>query len=334
MAKKSVVKIGMMSFAHMHAFSYAGCLKKLPNVEFVGIVDEDSARAKHVGRQLKVKVFPGYEEMLNSDIDAVIVCSENINHRKHVVFAAQHEKHVLCEKPISTTFHDAEAMVEVCKRSGIKLQIAFPCRFHPAFKRLKAAVDAGELGQIVGIKATNQGQCPWGWFVDTKLSGGGAVIDHTVHLMDLMRYLTGAEATRVYAEIDNRMHGKDFDDTGLLSVDFSNGMFATIDSSWSRPKSWPTWGNVNMDVVGTGGVSSLVMFAQKIDYYSEKTGRHTYQYWGDDIDLSLVESFVRSIAEDTDVQITGDDGLKALQVALAAYESAKTKETIDFLAKE
>ncbi|MEN6357389.1 MAG: Gfo/Idh/MocA family oxidoreductase [Armatimonadota bacterium] len=327
----SKVKIGIMSFAHMHAYAYAQALAALDIVDFVGIADDEHARAKSAAKQFGVKAFKNYQEMLASDIDAVVVCSENMNHRKHVVLAAQSEKHVLCEKPLAGTLQDAEAIVEVAKRSSIKLMTAFPCRFHPAYTRLKSAVSSGDLGKLLAIKATNQGKCPGGWFTDLALSGGGAVIDHTVHVLDLVRDMTGAEPARVYAEIDNRMLGKDFDDTGVLSIDFTNGMFVTIDASWSRPKSFPTWGNVNMDVTGTGGMASMQMFGQKIDRYSDDAGSHTYEYWGDNIDLAMVESFAKSILENTDVKVTGEDGVKALQVALAAYESAKTGKAVDLL---
>jgi len=323
------VKIGMMSFAHMHAYSYAACLKQLGDVEFVGVADEDKKRADEVGKQLGVKAFATYEDMLATDVQGVIVCSENVNHRRHVVVAAQHGKHVMCEKPLSVTNEDAEAMIEVCKRANVKLQTAFPCRFHPAFINLKKAVKAGDLGKILAIKGTNQGQCPFGWFVDTKLSGGGAVIDHTVHVTDLMRCLTGAEPVRVYAEIGNRMFGKDFDDTGLLTIDFSDGMFATLDASWSRPKSFPTWGNVKMEVTGTDGTAEMDMFNQKIDAFYDNSMSYRQEYWGDSIDLGLVRSFVESVGEDKPVQITGDDGAKALSVALAAYQSAKTGKPVD-----
>jgi len=323
------VKIGMMSFAHMHAHSYAGCLKKLEDVEFVGIADDDKIRAKKMAKDFGVKTFDTYEGLLATDVQGIIVCSENINHRRHVVVAAQHGKHVMCEKPLATTNEDADAIVEVCRRAGVKLQAAFPCRFHPAFVELKKAVKSGALGKVLAVKGTNQGQCPFGWFVDKKLAGGGAVIDHTVHVVDLLRCMSGAEPVRVYAEIGNRMFGKEFDDTGLLTIDFSNGMFATLDASWSRPKSFPTWGNVKMEVTGDAGVASMDMFAQKIDAFYDKPMSYKYEYWGDNIDLALVASFARAIGEDGPVEITGDDGAKALAVAMAAYQSAKTGKPVE-----
>lgn len=323
------VKIGMMSFAHMHAYSYAACLKELADVEFVGVADEDQERAEETGKRFGVKTFATYEDLLATDVQGIIVCSENANHRRHVVVAAQHGKHVMCEKPLSITNEDADAMIEVCRRAGVKLQTAFPCRFHPAFVNLKKAVQSGQLGKLIAIKGTNQGQCPFGWFVDKKLAGGGAVIDHTVHVVDLIRCLTGAEPVRVYAEIDNRMFGADFDDTGILTIDFSNGMFATLDASWSRPKSFPTWGNVKMEVIGTQGIAEMDMFNQRIDAFYDKTMSYRHEYWGDNIDLALVASFARSVGEDRPVEVTGEDGARALLVALAAYQSAKTGKPVE-----
>jgi predicted dehydrogenase len=153
-------------------------------------------------------------------------------------------------------------------------------------------------------------------------------MDHTVHVLDLIRALTGSDATRVYAEIDNRMLGQDCDDTGLLSVDFSDGSFATIDASWSVPKSAPFWGNVRMTVVGTDGFADLDMFAQKVELLSDKSGHLSYEYWGDDMDMGLVKSFINSLAEDKDVPISGEDGAKASEVVEAAYRSAESHSAV------
>ncbi len=154
-------------------------------------------------------------------------------------------------------------------------------------------------------------------------------MDHTVHVLDLIRDLCETEATRVYAEIDNRMFGGDFDDTGIVSINFANGAFATIDASWSRPKNFPFWGNVTLELTGTKGFARMDMFAQKLDYISEKSGKFVYEYWGDDIDLLMIKSFVECIAEDKKPVVTGEDGARAVEVAAAAYESSKMGRAVD-----
>lgn len=330
MTSDKTVKIGIMSFAHMHAVNYAAALKCVPGAEFVGVADTVQDRANQMAEKFGVTAFPSLEAMLGSGVDAIIVTSENANHRRHVVTAAQNEKHVLCEKPLAGKKEDADAIVEVCKRSGVKLQTCFPCRFHPAYRKLKDTVRSGALGKVVSMKATNQGRCPGvGWFLDKKLAGGGAVTDHTVHVLDLMRDITGAEPVRVYAEISNGMFGKSLDDTGLLTIDFSNGVYATIDCSWSRPKSYPIWGNVKMDVIGINGLAKMDMFRQVIDEFSDETVRHEAVYYGDNPDAAMIASFVRAIQEDTEVVASGVDGAIAVHVVAAAYESSRTGKAVE-----
>ena len=118
-----------------------------------------------------------------------------------------------------------------------QLQIAFPVRFHPVFVELKQVLDRGDLGRILSVECTNHGSMPGGWFIDSELSGGGAVIDHTVHVIDLLRWFWGAEVTEVFAEVgDSLVHpGLGIDDAGMLSFTLANGVYGTLDTSWSRP---------------------------------------------------------------------------------------------------
>jgi myo-inositol 2-dehydrogenase/D-chiro-inositol 1-dehydrogenase len=317
------VKIGMMSFAHMHAHAYAAAITASLNAELVGIADHDSERAAQAAAQYGTRAFESYDALLAADIDAVVIASENIRHIELTRMAAAAGRHVLCEKPLATNTADGLAMIEACNTAGVQLMTAFPCRFSPAVLRMKAAIDEGKIGKVLAIRGTNRGRCPFGWFVELPLSGGGAVIDHTVHVTDLMRWLLGSEVKEVYAEISNRINHKDFDDIGFLTMEFENGVFATLDTSWTRPKSFPTWGDVTLAVTGDKGVLSLDMFAQNLVLYSDKSGGTTWQPWGSNIDDLMIEAFVHAIAGGESVPITGEDGLRAAQVALAAYESAK-----------
>ena len=322
------IKIGILSFAHMHAGSYAGSLPHIPGATLIGIADENADRAAAMAAQFDTTAFQSYAELLAA-VDAVVICSENVHHRRLTELAARAGKHVLCEKPLATTVADAEAMITVCKESGVKLFTAFPCRFHPAYRRLKDAVQNGGIGQIVGANTTNQGQCPGGWFIDKKLSGGGAAIDHTVHVTDLLRDMMGAEPTQVYAEITNGMAHADYDDCALITITFDNGVFATLDASWSRPKSFWTWGNVKIALTGTGGVAAMDMFAQNHVLFSDTSGRASLLNWGDNMDLGMIRAFIAAVGGDESTGLaTGEDGLAAAKVALAAYRAAETGQAV------
>lgn len=324
------MKVGIVSFAHMHAHSYAKALKSMKDVDFVAIADDRPERGLAAAETYGVRYVGDYPALLAENVDAVIVCSENARHAEVVIAAAKAHKHVLCEKPIATTLADAQAMISACKEHGVIFEIAFPVRFHPAVQRVKQLLEQGRIGRILAMRGTNRGQNPGGWFVDPALSGGGAVLDHTVHVVDLMRWFSGSEVREVYAEIDTRFNDSlKVDDCGLLIMEFANGVIASHDPSWSRCTSYPSWGDVTIEIIGTKGVLLLDVFRQHMLLHSDLTGHTTHENWGDDMDALLVADFVRSVADQRiAASVTGEDGLRALEVALAAYESAKLGQPV------
>jgi predicted dehydrogenase len=321
------IRAGIMSFAHMHAYSYADALKNLDDVQFVGIADDDIHRSQEMAKQFGVKAYKDYDDLLEN-VDAVVITTENARHRVMAEMAASAGKHILCEKPLASRSEDAFAMIQACASAGVQLMTSFPCRFSPAMVRLRDTLLAGEIGRPLAIRGTNRGRCPFGWFVDKKLSGGGAVMDHTVHVTDLMRWLLGKEVTSVYAETSSRMLHQDFEDTGMLTMEFDGGIFATLDSSWSRPKSYPTWGDVTLSVVGEKGVLELDMFSQNLILYSDADNGAHWIPWGASSDMAMVRSFVQSVRMGTPVPVSGVDGLRAVEVVEAAYLSAERGEPV------
>ncbi|MFA6665541.1 MAG: Gfo/Idh/MocA family oxidoreductase [Armatimonadota bacterium] len=322
------VKIGVMSFAHMHAYAYTAAVCKLPEARLMGIADHDPGRGREMAEKFETRFIPSYQELLKEDIDAVIVTSENCMHKELTIMAAEAGKHVMCEKPISTNVEDAKAMIDACRKNNVQLMTAFPCRYSPAVIKAREAILAGRIGEVLSIKGTNHGKMPGGWFIDKAKSGGGAVIDHTVHVADLMRWILESEPSEVYAEISNAMFHDKYDDCGMLSITFENGVFSTLDTSWTRPKSFPTWGDVTMSILGTEGVIEVDLFAQSFSLYSDKDMAAMWPGWGDNTDYWLVKDFVSAVAEGRPVSITGEDGLAALAVALAAYKSSDAKAPV------
>jgi len=317
-----LVKVGILSAAHLHANAYAACLNALPGAEFTGVWDHDADRGRSAAAMWNTKYVEDREQLLDS-VQAVVITAENARHAELTQAAAARKCAVLCEKPLATSIADGEAMIAACREAGVPLMTAFPCRFSPVAVRLKEAVDSGQIGRVLAIKGTNRGRNPGGWFNDTALAGGGAVMDHSVHVADLIRWITGAEASSVFAEIDNAFHHADFDDCGTLFIRYDTGMFATLDPSWSRPKVWPTWGDVTMEIIGETGSVYGDLFGQHYTVYSDEANSVSEGFWGDDIDLGMVAAFVDAVENGKPVPVTGEDGLAAARVALAAYESAR-----------
>jgi predicted dehydrogenase len=323
------MKIGILSCDHMHAESYTESLKHIEKVEIAGIGEENEKKGKDFAQRHGIRYFKDYGDMLSDkSVDAVLICSANSKHAKMTIDAAKAKKHVIVEKPIATTIEDAQKMIDACKENKVKLMVSFPVRYAPPIRRMKEIVDNGKLGEIIGISATNHGTMPGGWFIEKSLSGGGAIMDHTVHVVDILRWMLKSEVKEVYAKMGTLIHDIPVEDCGLISMKFENEIFATLDASWSRPKSFPTWGDVTFEIAGTKGSMSIDTFAQHGMLYSDEIAYSKNLYWGDDMDYLMLKDFVRCIHDDMPEPVTGKDGLEALRVALMAYESVKKDKVV------
>ncbi len=322
------MKIGMISFAHMHALSYAGTLHSRADVELSFIWDEDEARGQVMADKFNCEYIADLDEFLTKDIQAVVICSENVNHKEHVIKAAKAKKHILCEKPIATEVKDAEAMIQACEESGVILQIAYPVRFAPVMENVRAMIQDGAIGKVLAINATNNGLMPGGWFIEKELSGGGSATDHIVHIMDVIRWIFKDEVKSVYAELDTRFYDIDVEDCGMVTLELESGMIVSIDPSWSRPKTFPTWGNVVMHFVGTKGNLSVDAFKQHSLYYNDNEEKIQELPWSEDMDEGLLADFIDCVKSNGTPSITGMDGLRTLEVVKAAYQSNELKKTI------
>lgn len=321
------LKLAIWSFEHLHADSYARCLAGMDGVDLVGVVDEDERRARDAAERFGMHRFADSGALWAAKPDGVVVCSANARHREMVEAAAGHGAAVLCEKPLATTLADAEAMIKACAKAGIILATAFPCRFNMPTSRARDALSAGRIGKLLAVAATNRGLMPGGWFSDPKAAGGGAVIDHTAHVADLLRWFTGEEIEEVYAEAGTLIHEIPTEDCGLLSMRLSGGAFATLDCSWSRPTGFPTWGDVTMRLVGTEGVMDLDAFCQKIEHVGARPDGSrglSWESWGDDMSALMLRDFVDAIRRKRPPLSTGEDGYASLAVTVAAYESIRT----------
>jgi predicted dehydrogenase len=328
-----MIKIGILSFAHHHGEAYISNLRRMDGVELLGVADDEPARGQKIVAQNEAHFFSSYEALFDAKPDGVIICTENNRHRPLVEMAASRGVHVLCEKPIATTLEDARAIVDVCERAGVLLMTAFPLRFSPALIEIKARIDNGDFGDIYCFNAMNQGELPLkyrAWFVDPELAGGGAIMDHTVHLVDIMRWFTGSEVGSMYARSNRIFHADEVDvETGALEmVTFENGVFGTIDASWSRPQYWPTWGGLGFEMVTQRGAVIVDAFRQNLNVYRHEWQASKWMPWGSDMNQAMVSEFVAAIRENRPPRVTGVDGLRAVEATLAAYESDRTGLTV------
>lgn len=322
------MRIGLLSFAHVHAAPYARLLAAMPDVELAA-ADDDPERGAELAGELGIRLFGSYDELFAWRPQGVVICAENLAHRALTEAAASAGASVLCEKPLATTLEDARAMIAACEAAGVRLMTAFPMRFSPPVRALEGLLRAGRLGSVVACTGTNQGQLPGrAWFVDPRLAGGGAVMDHTVHVADLLGWMLGSPV-EVYAQTNRICHPEvDVETGGLLLLTYPGGTIASIDCSWDRPDVYPTWGGLTLEVAGERGTVALDGFSQVVAHHGDGGRQVAWLPWGSDLDRAMLEEFVTGVREGRPVQPDGEAGLRALEVALAAYRSAESGQPV------
>ncbi len=326
-----MIDIVLLGCEHLpHARSYAGAVRRSRAGRLVGVHDG----SPDLGRPLAEELGVPYDVDAAGLLDrvqpaAAIVCSANARHRALVELAASRGVHVLCEKPLAATVGDAEAMAAACREGGVQLHTAFVSRFYPAVLELRAMVASGELGEIRGLIGGNRGRPPLpprypAWITDPDAAGGGALIDHSVHVLDAMRFVTGLEPVEVLAETATLFVDTDVEDSALVSVVFEGGVPASIDPSWSVGPESPWEYDFYLRILGSRGSVDLSTGRESLHVagrYAERT--QVLLPFEPDIDQMMVEAFLHSVAVGRIVEpcATGEDGVRAVEVACAAYAS-------------
>ncbi|MFC7007286.1 Gfo/Idh/MocA family protein [Halalkalicoccus salilacus] len=316
------LRMGLLSTAHVHTSGFASRLESMADVEFVGVTDDDVERGREAASRFETSFLD--PDGLLSSVDAAVVSSTNTTHRRWVEQAAAAGVDVLCEKPLATTLEDAKAIVDVCSDAGVRLGVCMPLPFSVPAKRAKAAYEAGEIGDLRVAVGTNRA---WlrdrhltGWSADPEAAGGGAAMDHTVHVVNLVRWITGEEVVEVNAEFATMHDGLEVEDVNVLSMELSDGSVFTLDGSWDRPDDWNYWGDATLTLIGTGGELSIDVFDQTLKRTRDGEGIDDV-YWGSIPDEGLFLDFVDAVENDRPPLVTGEDGLREAAVVLAAYES-------------
>lgn len=319
-----MIRVGILGVAHVHTPSYVHALKSQAAAELIGHWDRDGERSAEFAQQFQSQSFASVESLLGA-CDAVVICAENLFHADLLERALAQRKPALCEKPLAASTQELERIHKLVASGGAFVMTAFPCPYSPVFQKLTQRVRNGEIGKVLAINATNRGKCPFGWFVDPSLSGGGCMIDHTVHVADLIYRLLGESPTKVSAQTGSNMYGEEWEDTAHLTLDYPSGVFATLDSSWSRSKNYHTWGDVNITVVGESGVIETSLFNQGITVTRDSS---QLIGTGSNLDNLMVSEFISKIQNSATSVDTASFGIKASQVALAAYQSVESGQPV------
>lgn len=323
------VKVGLLGTSHVHAGTYLKCLQRNPNVQVVGVFDNRKEALRDPGVFDVLKRYESPQALLEQRPDLVFLCAENTKHVELFRQAADAGVDVICEKPLATTAEDLIFMRSHAKAKRIRLMTTYPNRYIHAYQRALKAYREGDLGRLIGIKATNKGELVGGWFKEPELSGGGAIMDHTVHVADLCNHLLGEAPVWVRAVCATRLHESiSVDDVALVSFTYPSGVFVTLDTSWSRTGGFPYARDLTLHLIGDKSSVMVDYFAEHLDVYRNDVPA-TWRYYGEDKDQLMVDDLIDAYLSGREFGITGQDGVLSALVAVAAYKSVRENRPVN-----
>jgi len=305
-------------------------------VKVVAIADPERKRCEEWLQHFDAKYYANRDDLLaDPNIDAVLITSQNWQHAADSIAAANSKKDIFCDKPISTTLEDTLAIVEACQRNGVRFMTTYPLRFHPAIQEVKQKIENGEFGEIQAIVATNHG-CMYepgvpNWVKDPEKNGGGCIIDHTVHVADVMRYLTGEEfeSVRTFANSAGIKNIR-AEDIAVSHGKMAGNIDYQIDCSWSRKATDPAWGDVTMRIVGSKGSASLDLYNnQRIDVYSENGLECRYpNSLCHQHGMIFLDYHAEKYKKQEKINANEIDGLRTMELVFSSYESVKKNKAV------
>ncbi|MGD8240360.1 MAG: Gfo/Idh/MocA family oxidoreductase [Armatimonadota bacterium] len=315
--------------------THLGAWQTVRGAEPIAVCDIDEERAQAAKEEFGVgECFALIEEALDeTGIDIVSVCLPTHLHRRGAEGAMRRGIHVLCEKPLAMTIEDGKAMIAAARGCGVKFALGFCKRFMEQTQTMRELVQAGAIGRPVMYRVVSGVEIRFKPWIMDKQEGGGPLIDTACHYFDQWRVIFGCEPVRVMAMGTTfstgapELPGIDSEiDTASVLVEFASGDMGLLSLSWGLPRG--TSAPSQEHVLGKDGVVRLEG-GRKLTVMKQGGEEEVRGGLDSDMHPKQVAAFAEAVREDGPVAATGEDGLAALRVSLAALESARTGQACE-----
>lgn len=273
-----------------------------------------------------------------SDVDAILVCTPPYNHAEITIAALDSGKHVLCEKPLSRSLGEAEAMVAAADRTRRILKCGFNLRHHPAILEAKRRLDQGELGRPI-VALCRHGICgrpgyESEWRADPDRAIGGHYAEQGMHAIDLFRWFIGDLAEVSCMTATGYFKTQPLDDNGMALFRAQSGALATLHTSltqWKNLFSLEVTGEDGYVVIeGLGGSYGTEHLSVGRRDFSAPFQDHVIQYRGGDTSWKAEwQEFTDAVIQGREPLGSGRDGLEAVRIGLASYHAERTRTVVD-----
>jgi len=264
------VNVGIIGAGAIVRRGHLPAWTRIPGVRVAAIADIDLATARRVAAEFGIpRLTQNFRELLDDpNLEIIDIATPTPTHFEILAGAIESEKHVLVEKPLSSSYEQAREIARAAKGKRRKISVLFNYRYFPSVRRVKSLIDAGRLGQIVSLSGLALAKVPNSWTRSRWPYGpGGVLADFTPHLVDLMLWLNGSGPSRVFAMTGSFSRQMDFLTYAQMLVEFENGAVGSMDFSWLTGTS-----QLAVDLHGTGGHIRLDV---KEDVFLEYHGTFT-----------------------------------------------------------
>ena len=330
---------------------HARALDMCANAELVAVYDKVTERAESFAEKHSVKAINDFETFLSDqDVEAVTIATPTGVHGLVAIPAAKSGKHVLCEKPLDVTLEKSDDIIKACDDNDVILASVFQSRFSSVVDEVKKAVDLGRFGQMVMANThihwfrSQEYYDSAGWRGTWALDGGGALMNQSIHNVDLLLYLNG-EPAEVFAYTGTLTHeGIEVEDNAVAVVKFKNGSLGTIEASTSCAPGFPRV----LELCGSKGSILIEDDILKRWTFDEETaeddvirtkgsqGENMKGGAGDPMAIDCeghrrqLEDLAEAVLTGKDPKLPGREGRRAVELICGIYESARTGMPVKF----
>jgi UDP-N-acetyl-2-amino-2-deoxyglucuronate dehydrogenase len=344
-----------------HAFGIVGCgmiaefhtraIAEIPGARVAAVFDTVKDRADRIAELAGggCQTYSDLDAMLaHPGVDVVSICTPSGAHRDPAVAAARAGKHLVVEKPLEITLKRCDAIIDACAAAGTRLCAIFPSRFSVANRRIKEAIDSGRFGRLTlgdtHIKwyRTQEYYDSGGWRGTWALDGGGALMNQSIHNIDLLYWFMG-EVDTVCAMTATLAHERiEVEDTLVAWVRFKNGALGTIEAATSAYPGLPKRTEIHGDR-GSARVEqddiTLWDFQEKVPSDNEvlaamagasahKAGASDPRGITHEGHRDQIADFLHAIDSGTEPAVDGRVGRKSVEIIRAIYLSARTGKPV------
>jgi UDP-N-acetylglucosamine 3-dehydrogenase len=325
--KVAVIGVGNMGKHHVR------CYSNIRDVELVAISDINEEIGNSVAARYNCRYYKNYYDMLKKeDIDAVSIAVPTKLHKKVALDVIKFKKHVLIEKPISSTVKEARRIIDEAESAGVKLMVGHIERFNPAIQELKKIIKKNVLGEIISVIGKRVGMFP------PQIKDANVVIDLAVHDIDVFNFLLEKQPIEVFSKGRSALTNNREDSAEIFISYGKTSCFIQV--NWITPIKIRT-----LSVTGSKGYAELNYITQKLELYQSKYTKKVDNFgefvikFGEPLKKEIkikkeeplmleLKSFIECIKENTNPPVTGEDGLKALLIAEKAISSSKLNKVI------